>query len=65
MWNDALKFSLKELRRMVSTKTLLNHLYWTILFTFHNNASAKKLGAVIIQNNKILPSSQKTEQPTA
>ena len=37
---------------MVSEKTLLNYTDWKIPFTVHTNASDKKLGAVISQNNK-------------
>ena len=37
---------------MVSTETLLSYPYWKIPFTVHTDASDKKLGAVIIQNNE-------------
>ena len=37
---------------MVSTETLLSYPDWKIPFTVHTDASDKKLGDVIIQNNK-------------
>ena len=49
---------------MVYANTMLNDPYWTIPFTLHTDAYDKKLGAVIRQSNKILPSSQKIEQST-
>ena len=50
--NDALEYYLKKLKRMVSSETLLSCLDWTIPFTFHTDASDKKVGAVISHNNK-------------
>ena len=47
-WNDALEDSFKEIKRMVSTETLLNYTDWKITFTLHTYASYKHLGAVII-----------------
>ena len=61
MCDDALESSSKELRRVVSSETLLNF-QWTIPFTVHNDASDKQVGAVISQKNKRLPSSQNIEQ---
>ena len=52
LWNDALEISFKELKRMISAKTLLSYPYWKISFTVHNDASRKQLGAVISHNNK-------------
>ena len=52
MWNDAIKDSLKEINRMVSTEILLSFPDCTILFTVHNGAYDKNLGYVISQNNK-------------
>ena len=43
---------------MVSTETLLSYPYWKIPFTVHTDASDKKLGAVIIYNNKPIEFSQ-------
>ena len=37
---------------MVSSETLLSSTHWKITFTIHTDASDKKLGAVISQNNK-------------
>ena len=52
LWNDALEISFKELKRMVSTETLLSYLYRKLLFTFYTDASDKQLGDFIIHNNK-------------
>ena len=62
MCNDALKSSSKELRRMVSAKTMLNYPDGPIPFTVHNDASDEQLISVISQNNKIFSSSQNIEQ---
>ena len=51
-WNDALEDSFKELEHMASDENLLSYPDWTITFTVCTNYSDKKLGAVIIQNNK-------------
>ena len=51
-WNGALESSVKELKRMVSTETLLSYPDWKLPFTVHTDASDKQLGAVISQNNK-------------
>ena len=53
LWNDDLE-SFLELKCMVSAETLLSYPYWKIPFTFHTDASDKKLGAVISQNNKLI-----------
>ena len=37
---------------MVSAETLLRYPYWKIPFTVNTDASDKKLGSVISQNNK-------------
>ena len=50
--NDALEYSFKGLKCMVSAKILLSHPYCTISFTVHNDASDKHLGSVISHNNK-------------
>ena len=50
--NDALKSLLKEIKRMVSTETLLIYPYWKLQFTVHTDASDKQLCAVISQSNK-------------
>ena len=50
---------------MVSAETLLNYPDWKIPFTVHTDAPDKQLGAVISQNNKLFPSSNKIEQATA
>ena len=52
LWNDALEDSFKELNCMVSAQTLLSYPDWIISFTVYTNASDKKLGGVISQNNK-------------
>ena len=52
LWNDSLEDYLKELKCMVSAETLLSFPDWKIPFTVHTDASYKKLGAVISQNNK-------------
>ena len=51
-WNDALESSFKELKRMVSDKTLLSYPDWKLPFKVHTDASDKQLGAFISQNNK-------------
>ena len=51
---DALESYFKELKRMVSTETLLSYPDWKLPFTFHTDASDKHLGAVISQNNKTI-----------
>ena len=51
LWNDALESSFKEQKCLVYDETLLSYSGWTILFTFHTDASDKKLGAVTSQNN--------------
>ena len=58
LWNDALEDSFKELNLMVSDKTLLSYLNFTIAFTIHTNISNKQLGAVISHNNKPIEFSQ-------
>ena len=52
LWNDALKNPFKEIKSMVSDETLLNYQDWYIHITVHTDASDKKLGDVISQNNK-------------
>ena len=52
--NDALETYFKELNYMVSSEMLLSYPYWTLTFTVHTDASNKKLGAVISQNNKTI-----------
>ena len=47
LWNDALEGSFKELKRMVSTETLLSYLDYILTFTVHTYASVKQLCAVI------------------
>ena len=42
----------KELKRMVSAKTLLSYPDWKLTFPVHTDASDKQLGTVIIHNNK-------------
>ena len=39
--NDALESSLKELKHMVSTDTLLNYPYWKLPLTVHTDAFDK------------------------
>ena len=51
-WNDSLEESFKEKTCMVPTKVLLIYKDWTITFMVNNDASDKKLGDVISQNNK-------------
>ena len=52
LWEDALEIPFKELERMVSAETLLSYPYWILPFIVNTDASDKKLGAVIIHNNK-------------
>ena len=52
LWNDALESSFKVLKRMVSAETMISDPDWKLPFTVHSNASDKKLGAAISQNNK-------------
>ena len=54
VWNDTSEISFKELKRMVSAKTLLSNPYWKLPLKFHTGACDKQLGAVIIQNNKLI-----------
>ena len=56
VWNNALESFFKEVNRVVSSQTMLSYPYWTIPLTVNTDESDTKLGAVIIQNNKILPS---------
>ena len=49
--NGALYSSFKELKSMVSEKTLLSYPDWKLTFTVHTDASDKQLGAVISHNN--------------
>ena len=51
-WNNSLESSFKELKLMVSTENLLSYPNWKLPFTVHTDASDKKLGAFISQNNK-------------
>ena len=52
LWNDALDISFKELKRKVSSETLLSYPYWKLPFTVYTDASDKQLISVIRQNNK-------------
>ena len=57
-WNKSLESYFKELKRMVSAETLISYPDWKLTFTVHNDTSDKQSGAVISQNDKLLPSSQ-------
>ena len=50
--NDALEYSFKELKHIVSVKTLLSYPDWKIPFTVHISDSDKQLDAVMKHNNK-------------
>ena len=52
LWNGGLEVASREIKRMVSANTLLNHPDWTISFTLQTDASDKYLDAVISQNDK-------------
>ena len=52
LWNDSLEDSFTKLKCMISAEKSLIYSYWTIPFTVHTNTSDKKLGAVIVHNNK-------------
>ena len=52
LWNDSLEISFKELKCMISVKTLFSCLYWAIPFIFHTDVYDQQLDAVISQNNK-------------
>ena len=52
LWNDTLESSFKELKRVVSSETLISYPYWKLPFIFNTCASCKQLGAIISQNNK-------------
>ena len=39
--NDALYIYFQEIKRMVSTETLVSYPFWTTTFTFHTDASQK------------------------
>ena len=52
VWNGDLVSFFKELNHIIFTKTLLSYPCFTIPFTVFTDASGKKLGAVISQNNK-------------
>ena len=54
LWNDTLESSFKEIKRMVSTETLLSYPEWKLPIMVHTDASDKQLGAVISQNNKLI-----------
>ena len=41
LWNDALKLPFKDLKRMVSTETLLSYPRWKLPFTVHTDDSDK------------------------
>ena len=52
LWNDALEYPFKGLKRMVSDEIFLSYPDWTIPFMAHTDASDKQFVAVISQNNK-------------
>ena len=52
IWNEALEESFKEIKRMVSSETLLKYLGWKYDLYVHTYDSDKYLGSVIIQYNQ-------------
>ena len=54
IWNDDLEVAFLELKHMVSSKTLLNHPDWAIMFTLYTYASNKHLSTVISQDDKTI-----------
>ena len=51
-WNETLERSFKELKHMVSAKTLSSYPDQKIPFTVHTDASDQQVVAVISHNNK-------------
>ena len=49
-----MEVAFRDIKCMVSAKTLLNHPDWIIPFPVHTYASDKQLGAVISQNDKTI-----------
>ena len=52
LWNEGPESSFKEIKRVVTTETLLNYTDRRLPSTVHTDASNKQLGAVISQNKK-------------
>ena len=52
IWNENLEVAFHDLKRMVSTETLLNDPDCKTTFTVHTYAYYKQLGAIISLNNK-------------
>ena len=52
IWNYSLEDYFKLLKRMFYADTFLSYTYFTIPFTVHTDASDKKLGSVISNNDK-------------
>ena len=52
LWNDVLESSFKELKRMLSSETLLSYPGWKPPLTVHIDAYGKQLVDVISQNNR-------------
>ena len=50
---------------MFYAETLLSNQYWKLTFKVHTDASDKKIGAVISQNNKPIALFKKIEQTSA
>ena len=51
-WENDPEAAFVNLKIVFSVEKFLNCPYWGLLFTVHTDASDKKLGAVIFQNNK-------------